>query len=119
MHLRAHLRKRDVLTADQISNTKRNAVCRTLRPAKIKGWGAALLSGCFDTEKHRPGSAPVFTSVNFCFFNYRQSLQEPTKRRAKDFLPMVLDNCAVSHDYLVKIPIKYPFQAMCAFVVDP
>ena len=38
------------------------------------------------------------------------SLQEPTKRRAKDFLPVVLDDCAVSNDDLIKIPIKYPFQ---------
>jgi hypothetical protein len=37
-------------------------------------------------------------------------LQEPSKRRAKDLLPIVLDDGAVSNDDLIEIPIKYAFQ---------
>jgi hypothetical protein len=44
-------------------------------------------------------------------------LQEPMKRRAKDFLSMVLDDCAVAHDYLEKNPIKYAFERR-ASVID-
>ena len=37
-----------------------------------------------------------------------QSLQEPSKCRAKDFLPVVLGDGTVSNDDLIEIPIKYP-----------
>ena len=39
-----------------------------------------------------------------------QSLQKPSKRRPKDFLPIVLDDGTVSNDDLIEVPIKYPFQ---------
>src|SRR5215472_508129 len=40
----------------------------------------------------------------------RNSFQKPAKRRAKDFLPVLLNDRAVSHDNPIKIPTKYPIQ---------
>ena len=38
----------------------------------------------------------------------RQSFQQPSKRRAKNFLPVVLDDGTVSDNDLIEVPIKYP-----------
>src|SRR5438132_5351445 len=46
--------------------------------------------------------------INFNFLSELQLLQEPSKRRAEDFLPVVLDDGTVSNDDLIKVPIKYP-----------
>jgi hypothetical protein len=56
----------------------------------------------------RTTNTQVFAYINFSSLSQLQSLQEPSKRRAKDFLPVVLDDGAVANDDLIEIPIKYP-----------
>ena len=38
----------------------------------------------------------------------RQSFHQPSKRRAKNFFAVVLDDGTVSNNDLIEVPIKYP-----------
>src|SRR5215831_17453873 len=51
---------------------------------------------------------PADATIPACGLDVLQSFQQPSKRGAKNFLAVVLDDGTVSNNDLIEVPIKYP-----------